>query len=236
MEEYNLCDFSYIPYYILGILCILLIVLYFINKEDIHQEYNYNIFDTIYKNAEWGKGDINGGSSGHGSSPEINEMYISYLNEFIKKYNIHSIVDIGCGDWQIMNHIDLTNVDYKGFDVVDEVINENNKLHKSSSINFYKTNLNDIYDYPSANLLICKDVLQHLDYENINHILSKLDKYDHVIIINDFSDNTINHDISNGGYRELDLRTEPFNMSFDNLLLQWPSHESARKVLLHKIL
>ena len=141
MEEYNLCDFSYIPYYILGILCILLIVLYFINKEDIHQEYNYNIFDTIYKNAEWGKGDINGGSSGHGSSPEINEMYISYLNEFIKKYNIHSIVDIGCGDWQIMNHIDLTNVDYKGFDVVDEVINENNKLHKSSSINFYKTNL-----------------------------------------------------------------------------------------------
>ena len=72
-------------------------------------------------------------------------------------------------------------------------------------------------------------------FENINHILTQLDKYDHVIIINDFSDNTVNQEISNGGWRELDITKEPFNVIVNNQLYLWKNHTTARKVLLHII-
>ena len=228
MEELNV--YEYVPYIIIVIFIISFIIIYY-NKQTI---YNDNIFDKIYKEAHWGQGSINGGSSGHGSSPEMNKEYINYLNNFIKKNNIQSIVDIGCGDWQIMNHINLLNIDYSGFDVAEEVINRNNNLYKTSTTNFYKTELGEYYNYPKADLLICKDVLQHLDYQNINNILTQLDKYEDVIIINDFSENTVNQNIPNGGWRELDITKEPFNIKINYQLYLWNKHDTARKVLLHK--
>lgn len=228
MDGFNIDE--YIPYIIIVIFIVSFIIVYY-NKQTI---YNDNIFDKIYKTAYWGQGSINGGSSGHGSSPEMNKEYINYLNNFIKKNNIRSIVDIGCGDWQIMNHINLLNIDYSGFDVAEEVINRNNNLYKTSTTNFYKTELGEYYNYPKADLLICKDVLQHLDYQNINNILTQLDKYEHVIIINDFSENTVNQNIPNGGWRELDITKEPFNIRINYQLYLWNKHDTARKVLLHK--
>ena len=60
-------------------------------------------------------------------------------------------------------------------------------------------------DYEHADLLICKDVLQHLSYSNINNIVSQLNKYNYVIIINDIVRDIDNVDINDGGYRSLDM-------------------------------
>ena len=186
--------------------CLLLIPIQYTN------EHFNNIFDNIYKNKSWGEGSIEGGSSGSGSSPEVNKSYISFLSSFIKENNIKSIVDVGCGDWQIMSLLNTDNIHYKGYDVSKKIIDYNNKIHKKTNIEFYVEDLDKKSNYERGDLLICKDVLQHLSYSKINNILSQLNKYKYVIIINDIVQDTNNSDIDNGGYRSLDIQKQPFNI------------------------
>lgn len=68
------------------------------------------VFDTIYKQKIWGSGDDTIGSSGVGSDPIVLAGYINFLNEFIAEKSIKSISDVGCGDWQYMQHVDLSNI------------------------------------------------------------------------------------------------------------------------------
>ena len=71
-----------------------------------------SIFDKIYKYNLWVFG------SGSGSIPINNKPYINFLNNFLINYNIKSIIDIGCGDWQISKNINWNNTKYLGIDIV----------------------------------------------------------------------------------------------------------------------
>ena len=195
------------------ILFLLLVLVYvlIIPRQYTNEHFN-NTFDNIYKNKSWGEGSIEGGSSGSGSSPEVNKAYLSFLSSFIKENNIKSIVDVGCGDWQIMSLLNTDNIHYKGYDVSKKIIDYNNKIHKKNNIEFYVEDLDKKSNYERGDLLICKDVLQHLSYSKINNILSQLNKYKYVIIINDIVQDTNNSDIDNGGYRSLDIQKQPFNI------------------------
>ena len=53
------------------------------------------IFDAIYRGNVWGSG------SGAGSREEVTRGYRSYLHSFLRSNRIGSVVDLGCGDWQI---------------------------------------------------------------------------------------------------------------------------------------
>ena len=66
------------------------------------------VFDAIYKYNLWIFG------SGSGSLAINNKPYIKYLKNFLKNNNIKTVVDIGCGDWQISENIDWTNIKYLG--------------------------------------------------------------------------------------------------------------------------
>ena len=185
-----------------------------LKKQDTHDYFNENFnnaFDNIYSNKAWGSGSVNGGSSGSGSEPKYNKEYIKFLQKFLKEKNIKSVVDIGCGDWQINSNVNFNNIDYKGYDVAESVIKHNTNKYKKSNINFYHTDLNKKIIYPDADLIICKDVLQHLSFKKINDIVSQFNKFKYKIIINDISD-IKNNDIDDGGYRSLDITQFPFNI------------------------
>ena len=65
-----------------------------------------------------------------------------------------------------------------------------------------------------ADLLICKDVLQHLDNDKISHFIANLPRFKYALISNDLLDSpSLNVQINTGQYRPLDLRKEPFNLS-----------------------
>ena len=192
-------------------LFLVLVCVLIIPRQYTNEHFN-NVFDNIYKNNVWGKGKIEGGSSGSGSSPEVNKLYLSFLSSFIKENNIKSIVDIGCGDWQIMSLLNMDNIHYRGYDVSKKIIDYNNNIHKKTHIEFYLEELDKKSNYERADLLICKDVLQHLSYLNINNIVSQLNKYKYVIIINDIVKDTDNVDINDGRVRSLDIQKQPFNI------------------------
>jgi SAM-dependent methyltransferase len=161
-------------------------------------------FCRIYDQKLWGLG------SGVGSSPENTVEYRSFLRQFMRCNHIRSVVDLGCGDWQFSRYVDWSGVTYVGVDVVPSVIESNQREFANGHITFRK--FESLAKLPAADLLVCKDVLQHLPNEAVTAYLSAFRKtYKFSLITNDEEPEHLqNIDIQVGGWRPLRLEQAPF--------------------------
>src|SRR5262249_54067998 len=113
------------------------------------------VFLDIYDNDTWGFG------SGHGSLPRVTKPYSLFLQNFIRNNPIQTVVDYGCGDWQFSRIIDWDGIHYVGLDVSDELIVRNRRRYGTTTVRF-ELSPQKCADLPSGDLLLVKDVLQHL--------------------------------------------------------------------------
>lgn len=116
-----------------------------------------------------------------------------------------SVVDAGCGDWDFSRLIDWGGARYLGIDISNVVI-ERLKTHRSDRFEFQMGDITE--DLPPADLLICKDVLQHLPIELVNKFIRnnlKKGKYRWALITNDALAAGGNKDTNTGDYRRIDL-------------------------------
>ena len=160
------------------------------------------LFDVVYETNYWGSG------SGSGSNENLCRDYVAFLQEFFKTHNITSIVDAGCGDWQFSKNIDFSGITYQGFDVASFVINANTPRYSKDNISFHLYD-GDFSKLPSADLLICKDVLQHLPIAKIKEFITILPRFKYALITNDIGTNNNTEILPTQG-RTLDLREDPF--------------------------
>jgi 2-polyprenyl-3-methyl-5-hydroxy-6-metoxy-1,4-benzoquinol methylase len=174
---------------------------------------NKEVFSKIYKENLWH------GGSGAGSKLENVKEYVEVLQKYIDKPEVKTVLDLGCGDWQFSKFLDLSSVSYLGVDVVESVIEFNSTSYSASNIKFISRDITT-YEVPKADLIICKDVLQHLSNKDVVIILVKIitsSKFS--LITNDFKpENTENKDINNGDYRCLDLTLSPFYLDVVTIL------------------
>ncbi len=172
------------------------------------------VFSQIYQQGAWGKDHLGQGTSGPGSTLKEGRPFIKYVQDFLRSFDVRSIVDLGCGDWALAREIDWSHRNYLGIDVVPSVIAKNQALYASDNIKFLHLD-GSVEALPSADLLICKDVLQHLPLSKIFQILFQIQKFKYVIFVNGFSqgDLAVNGDIPIGSYRPLDLSKPPFNLT-----------------------
>jgi SAM-dependent methyltransferase len=181
-------------------------------------------FEKIYRDADWGKNSGGIGNSGTGSTLEATALYRQYLVDFIKANNIKSVVDAGCGDWEFSQKIDWTGIDYKGYDIVPKLIEQNTAKFQKDNIHFFVGNMIED-DLPKADLLVSKHVLQHLPNEAVKKFLAKqLKKYKHVLLTNGVDAvylSALNTDIKPGEYRELDITRPPFEIKASKELTYW---------------
>ena len=202
-------------------------------KRELIKKYNANnyvkIFSGIYLNNGWEEG------SGMGSNPKNAAPYIELLQQYIDDPRFNVIVDLGCGDWQIMNHIALPNNKiYKGYDVVYSIQAANISKFAKSNVQFY--NINNLRDFKKQNvygdLLIIKDVLQHLPNSEVNYFFKDiLPKFKYALITNNIvhdelalaQEFTVNRDIYLGEFRPLRLMDSPFNWRNVTVVLEYPS-------------
>jgi SAM-dependent methyltransferase len=177
----------------------------------VNQQLLTDTFNRIYAEGTWGRDDAGKGTSGTGSTLEITREYRAYVEEFIKKHRVKSVVDAGCGDWSFSRAIDWGHASYLGVDIASDVIAAVRNKHETDRIKFQVGNITD--ELPAAELLISKDVLQHLSNELVHKFIRnnlKKGKYKWVILTNDRGSE--NHDVASGGYRAIDLAAPPFEV------------------------
>jgi len=170
------------------------------------------IFKEIYNTNFW-KGD--GTRSGPGSSIESTIKIREEIPKIIKKYKIKNILDLPCGDFYwFANMINELEIKYQGGDIVSEIIKANNLRYKKKNIKFTKIDIT-CDKIPEADLLICRDLIFHLSYSDINKLFLNLKKSNIKYILVSWHDlekhNIDNKNIKTGSFRFIDLFKDPFS-------------------------
>ncbi|MFL6107076.1 MAG: methyltransferase domain-containing protein, partial [Marmoricola sp.] len=164
------------------------------------------IFTGIYGNDTWD------GGSGPGSVAENIRPYLEYVQHFIDSRAITSVVDCGCGDWQSTRLLDFSGVSYTGYDIVGSVVEANQQSYGSDNVEFRCADFSS-EDLPEADLLICKDVLQHLPDEAVLRFLAQLPKFKYALLTNDLGPNAGRDETLRAGdyhFAPMDLTQPPF--------------------------
>jgi len=175
----------------------------------VNQQLLTNTFNRIYAEGTWGKDVAGKGTSGTGSTLEITREYRAYVEDFMKKHSVKSVVDAGCGDWSFSSAMDWGDASYLGVDIASDVIAAVRNKHEKGKIKFQVGDITD--ELPAADLLISKDVLQHLSNELVHKFIRnnlRKGKYKWVILTNNRGSE--NRDVASGGYRAIDLAAPPF--------------------------
>lgn len=132
----------------------------------------------VNSNQYWKERYANGGNSGSGSYGENAKHKADVINDYIKKFNVKTISDFGCGDG---NQISLlVGFDkYMGFDVSAHALYIcHEKFKENKKMNFCSL----MSDLPIADLCLSLDVLYHIldqsDYDNyMKTLFNKSNKY-----------------------------------------------------------
>ena len=124
--------------------------------------------------------------------------------------------------WQFSRFIDWADATNLGIDVVHSVIADNNRNFAQANRKFiYADLMSEADDLPSGDLLLIKDVLQHLSNENVQRLLKLTSNFKFSLITNAYApENTY---CQNGDSLPLDIRQPTFNLhhaavvwAFDN--------------------
>lgn len=154
-------------------------------KAQLKDLYNSTIFSKIYTKNGWGgkKGEFYSGPGSH--NPSI-VGYTKIVSDFILANQIHTIVEIGCGDFNVSNNIlkslEIVNHEYNyvGYDVVKPLIALNKSLYGTPKIEFVCKD-SCVGRIKDGDLLIIRQVLQHLNNKSIKQVVDKFVNYKYII-------------------------------------------------------
>lgn len=166
-------------------------------------------FTWIYKNNYWG----HESASGSGSTILYTEKIRQELPKLISEFNIKSILDAPCGDFNWMQTLlPKLDIDYIGADIVKTLIESHKENYESKTTKFIVLNL--IEDqFPTADLMFCRDCLFHLSYHDIQKVLANFVNSNIPYLLTTTHKNFSsfkNKDIVTGDFRLIDLFSHPF--------------------------
>lgn len=161
-----------------------------------NQKSTQDVFTEIYKKNLWG-GNKNGEfCSGSGSKEEYAKIYADQIKTFINKNCIKTIIDLGCGDFNVGYKIIDKNIHYTGIDIVEDLIIENERKFSTSNVKFICKNI--ISDeLPDGDLCLIRQVFQHLSNDQILRVIKKFKNYKYIIITEHYPSNQIKKIIPN---------------------------------------
>jgi SAM-dependent methyltransferase len=143
-------------------------------------------FSKIYEEKIWGEEP----RSGDGSRPEAALPYVKYLEGLILKNQITSILDIGHGDWEMWPKDFFTKVSYLGLDAATGLSDEMQAKHGAQNINF--EHVDAVTNLPKGfDLVLCKDVVQHLPASDCIKMLTDLSNTPFILICSDIRNQSV---------------------------------------------
>jgi len=167
------------------------------------------VFTDIYKENHWGS---NESKSGAGSTKNSTKLVRSGLEEILKKYNIKTMLDIPCGDFNWMQHVDLSGVDYIGCDVVNELVKNNRQKYSSETRKFEHLNV-ITSPLPQADLIFCRDCLGHFSQTDAKQALLNMSRSGtEWLLTTTFPNHKFNKPIRTGQWTTINLEEPPFSL------------------------
>lgn len=190
-----------------------------------------DIFKNIVQDGtSWrGKGTVCGG----GSTLEYTQHLRQHLTGFLEKYQIKSMLDAPCGDYNWMGQIQLPNgLQYIGADILDTLIESNQQKYPTVDFRVLDITSDPL---PKVDLLFCRDCLIHLSHRDIVLVFENLDRSDIKYVLMTSYENSHNKDIATGGFREINFNAGPyeFDAPIDSIK-DWVEGFSQRNLCLWK--
>jgi len=194
------------------------------------QEARRHAFENIYEEGYWGT-DI---KSGAGSTLEATKVTRQIISKVVQDFRITSIVDVACGDftWMpvVLNELE-GQVSYTGCDIVESLVTGHRQKYPQYEFQYLDFVEGEI---PQGDLILCREVLQHLPVKDINKAL------------NNFSNSGVKYllatihirrhgfrnkrDIRPGRCRDRNLLEPPFNLP-NPLIIYSEQYEGQDKFL-----
>lgn len=176
------------------------------------------LFTSYYRKNSWnGKESV----SGPGSDFEQTKFLIPELSILLKDLKVKTMLDVPCGDFNWMKRVDLDKINYHGGDIVDELIEKNNRKYANKNVKFSVIDIvND--DLPKVDLIMVRDCLVHLPTGDVLKALKNIknsgSKY---LLTTNFlwQHGDSNKEILVGGWRRINLEKEPYNFEYPSRII-----------------
>lgn len=120
-------------------------------------------FNQIYNDNTWGSGESR---SGRGSELAQTKHIREALPSLLAELGVSSLLDVPCGDFHWMQHVDIAAIEYIGGDIVEDIITNNQRNFKfRKNVSFKVIDiLKD--ELPKADAVLCRDLFVHFTLED----------------------------------------------------------------------
>jgi hypothetical protein len=173
------------------------------------QQATSNVFTAIYRTNAWQNAESR---SGHGSTVERCRPVMRALAELVEQFDVKSLLDAPCGDFNWMKEVELPGVRYVGVDVVEELIERNRHLYGRPGREFLCLDVTQ-GPLPRADAIFCRDCLVHLCHADVLRALAAFRRSgSRLLIATTFPAVRANEDVATGGWRPLNLEAAPFGL------------------------
>lgn len=167
-----------------------------------------DVFSEIYAGNLWGSDESR---SGLGSTVEATAGLRATLPVLLDELGVKTLLDVPCGDFNWMQHVDLSGRQYIGGDIVPELIVGLKDRYEDGQRRFI---LFDILadPFPEADALLCRDLFLHFSFEDIRRALDNFRQSScQWLITSTYPDVRHNPDILTGEVRPLNFAIAPFS-------------------------
>lgn len=167
------------------------------------------LFTDIYTNNTWGSKET---VSGPPSSLErTSELRVSLLSLF-GDLEVQSVIDIGCGDWNWMQYVDLSDISYLGVDIVQPLIESLQKKYTKPNINFQKMNVL-VDPGETADLWLARDFCCFYTPKEIQQFFQKfLESQSKFLAVTSIETRTPYQETLLGSWKSLNLLAAPLEL------------------------
>ena len=150
--------------------------------------------------------------SGIGSGLAVTTALRQELPTLLAHLGVTTVLDAGCGDYWWMRRASLNIAQYIGVDIVEAAI-EQNRQHEREGVRFQCLDI--LHDpLPKVDLILCRDVLVHLSYDQIRAALQNfVNSGSTYVLMTTFPQHENQDLLNNLLWRPLNFQRPPFKLA-----------------------
>ncbi len=179
-------------------------------RERVLQYSTQQIFAGMYRRNSWGDAQS---VSGHGSDLVQTAVIQREIPKLIKELGVRTILDVPCGDFHWMRHVQMDGAEYIGADIVPELITVNARQYGNAKVRFVVLDVCKD-ELPTVDLILCRDCLVHLSLQAGLAAVGNFVRSGSRYLLSTTFPGLVKRNkplLITGNWRPLDLRLRPFS-------------------------